>query len=347
MRDYYDEMQKGGFHHEKGYAATLGRWIQFTGKGFDYEDDAGWKFKICVAHDDVPKAWNIITDILLENSVPQSATVVTPVLLAQMKAQGSEDKVIVVDTLSTVSPARYMTMMLQIEKNLRGAGVKAAPIPQGEKVVGNSQYLAYGYDLFPHGIYNPEHPAKRSYNPLKHHDPYESFRVDPLPDSSAKEPSSSPREFLYHKWHDANLAKGALAARMPILGMPMDKVQRIMGELLQEGLSPRVRDSKELGGLAIVVEGRDAIRLREINSEVPEFLKLEWQAANVKGGGNVIRVPVNGMTAPEISKLVTSLYARGFKPVSHDSETLGKTIRLTGDDVKKFETLRAQLRPAV
>lgn len=347
MRDYYDEMKNGGFHHEKGYAATLGRWIQFTGQDFDYEDDAGWKFKICVAHDDVPKAWNIVTNVLLQNSAPQSATVVAPALLAQMKAQGSEDKVIVVDTLSTVSPARYMTMMSQIEKDLREAGVSPAPIPRGEKVVGNSQYLAYGYDLFPHGIYNPEHPAKRSYNPLRHHDPYESFMVDPLPGSFVAKSVPSSREFLHHQWHDANLANGALAARMPILGMPMDKVQRIMAELLQEGLSPRVRDSKELGGLAIVVEGRDAVRLREINPEVPEFLKLEWQAANIKGGGDVIRVPVSGMSAPEISRLVTSLYARGFTPVSHDSQTLGKTIRLTGDDVKKFEALRAQMRPAV
>lgn len=352
MRDYYKEMNDGGFTHDKGYAATLGRWIQYTGHGFDYEDDAGWKFKICVAHDDVPKAWNIVSDILLSNSLPQSATVVGPELLAQRKAQASEHKVISVDTLSTVSPGRYIAMMSQIERELRAADVKPAPIPPGERIVANSQYLAYGYDLSPNGIYNPEHEPKRNYNPLNHHDPYAAFQVEPLPSTLKVQRDLPPmlaqdspeKEFLRHEWKDANLGSGKIASRLPILGMEMPRVQRIMGELLQQGLSPRVRESKDLGGLVIAVEGDDAVKFRGINPRVPEFLKLQWEETNLVGGGSVVRVPVESMPNEQLVRLVVELRESGFDPVPHDSKTLGKTIRLRGDDVKKFETLRANMR---
>ncbi|QQG35655.1 MAG: hypothetical protein HYS17_09040 [Micavibrio aeruginosavorus] len=352
MRDYYTEMRNGGFAHEKGYAATLGRWIQYTGHGFDYEDDGGWKFKICIAHEDVPKAWNIVTNIILGNSYPQSATVVGPELLAQRKAQNSEHKVISIDTLSTVSPARYMVMMAHIEQELRAAGITPAPVPPGERAVSNSQYIAYGYDLQPNGTYNPEHEPKRNYNPLKHHDPYAAFKVEPLPSALNVKPDFLSlstqdfpgKEFLRHEWMDANWGSGQIASRLPILGMEMSKVQKIMSELSQQGLSPRVRESKQLGGLVIAVEGEDAIKFRSINPRVPEFLKLQWQAAHVESGGDVVRIPVGDMSNEQLVRLVVDLRNSGFNPVPHDSKTLGKTVRLKGDDVRRLESLRSQLR---
>lgn len=353
MRNYYKEMSDGGMQREDGYAATLGSWIQLTTKGFDYQNEDGWKFKVSVAHDDVPKAWNIIADVLLKSPFPQSATVVTPKRLDQMKAEHSDQKTISIDTLRTSGAGyvRNMLMFNEIDKKLREAGVRPASPPANERAVGNSPYLSYGWDIPTRGIYNPEVADKSEYNPSTQNDPYVDFKVE----GEAKKPERAPvkrelppmlpedspeKEFLRFEWRDA-----ATGTRLPLEGMEAQRAQRIMKELMQEGLHPTFAHSEEFDGLAIYLKGDDAKKFREIHPGTPLFLKKEWQGAQDTKGQKIARLPIGDMSNSEFIQIVLGLQRAGFTPTERMSDTLGKTIRLTGKDAERLETMKSQLKP--
>jgi len=360
VRDYYSEMSQGGLQHEKGFGASLGQWMEITGKGYDHDKDSGWKFKVSVAHDDVPKAWNIVADILLNQIVPQAAAVVRPERLSQMRADQSKDKAIIIDTSRDVTPVRYMMILNHIDQELRKAGIKPADTPLHEKQIENSPYLSYGWDLPPRGIYNPDVSTKKSYNPSTQTDPYQAFKVDgdpavaeaavvkrrlpPMLPADSKE-----KEFVRHHWHDAQTGGGQALVRLPILGMEMDRVRRIQQELIGIGLKYELSDSKELGCLTIRLRGEDAERFRKINPAVPHYLQKEWQGAQDGGGQKITRLPVQDMSDGDFVRVVMGLKDAGFNPVEHISATLGKTIRLTGAEAERLERMRenvpAYLKP--
>lgn len=365
MRDYYREMQ-GGFQHEKGYAATLGQWIQFTGRdsqgnNFDYDKDAGWKFKVAVHHDDVPKAWNIIADILLNHPYPQSAMVVTPDRLARSQ---ENSKTISIDTMTGVDPRRYMFMMNEIEMRLREEAIRPASMPRGERPVPNSQYLSYGFDMTlqtpgmmlrgkPEFKYYPDAEPKREYNPFelkgRHHqkDPYIDFKVEVDPEPVVAQSRNLPpmlplesteKEFLQHDWEDANTETPI--TRLPLLGMEMMRAQRIMQELVVEGYKPNIGHSETFNGLAIYLKGDDASRFRQANPARPRFLQQEWANAVNAQGEKVATLSVENMSDGRYATIVKGLQSEGFQPQEHYSENLERMIQLTGKDAERLEAMK-------
>ncbi len=67
-----------------------------------------------------------------------------------------------------------------------------------------------------------------------------------------------------------------------------------------------------------------------------------WELGNTQSGP-ITRISINGQSPEDVEKLVSSLEELGFTPKLAVSNTLGDTIRLSGDDVAKLDTYQRLL----
>jgi len=67
----------------------------------------------------------------------------------------------------------------------------------------------------------------------------------------------------------------------------------------------------------------------------------KWQPTITGMGEAVTRIPVNDLGRDGAESLVDALKAQGLRPIIHQSDSLGPTIRLAGDDIAKLANIQA------
>lgn len=348
MRDYYTEMNEGTFRAADAISYPEGPWLRFSTKNFDADNDAGWKFHVAVHPDDLPKAWNIVADILNASLFPLSAVVATPHTSERLVTGGQPGKAIAINTTTRMGPERFSMMMNQIHVKLHEADIRPYATPEGTRAVPGSPYLSYRNAVNRHGTHVP---AGQHYNKAGIQDPYESFIADELRTPESKQPrhirepdlprDPTKKEFQHHEWEDVHVSDQPMV-KLYINGMATDRVRLIGEELAAAGIKHEIKLSESRNVMAIYIRGQDALNFRELHPATPAYLKCQWNDATDTSGQKITRVPVADMPLGRYAELVWALKEAGLKPCEHTSATLGKTLRLTGEDVDQLNRLKAE-----
>lgn len=347
MRDYYTEMNEGTFRAPDAVSYPEGPWLRFSTKDFDNDTDTGWKFHVAVHPDDLPKAWNIVAETLSASLFPASAVVATPNTSERLSKAGQSGKAIAIHTTTQMGPERFSMMINQIHVKLHAAGVRPHAAPEGIRAVPGSPYLSYRNALNRDGTHVPAGPH---YNKAGIKDPYASFVADPLKQPEAEQPrrireADMPRdptkkEFQHYEWEDVHVS-GPPMVKLYIDAMAAHRVRMIGEELNAAGINYEIKMSASKGVMAIYVRGEDALNFRQIHPATPPYLKCQWKDATNTAGQKITRVPIGDMSLSSYAALVWALKDAGLSPTEHPSAELGKTLRLTGEDVDRLNQLRA------
>lgn len=350
MRDYYTEMNEGTFRAPDALGYPEGAWLRLSTKNFDVENDAGWKFHVAVHPDDLPKAWNIVAETLNASMFPLTAVVAKPETSERLNRAGQSGKAIAINTTTQMSPDQFSMMMNQIHVKLHEAGIRPHGAPDGIRAVPGSPYLSYRNALKRDGTHAPAGPH---YNKAGIKDPYASFVADPLRQPEEKQPkrireSDLPRdptkkEFQHYEWEDIHSNDVPLVI-LPLNSMTAHRVQLIGQELNDAGIKHEIKFSTSREVMAIYIRGEDALNFRQLHPATPAYLKCQWKEATDSAGQKITRVPVADMSLGRYAELVWALKEAGLKPSEHPSAELGRTLRLTGDDVDRLNQLKAEHR---
>ena len=186
MFNFYDHMRSGQ-QGIRGYDSLVNEyWVSLSPRGVngaDY-DDNGWKFRISVPAEDVPKAWNIVADILVNDRYPHFAKVASPQMAQKMEnpAYHQAGKSITLYTSKHIPSEHYKMLLERIEMSLAHAGVHGNAKPRGDKDVLGSHYISYRNDKLRDGGYNDARSNAGVATQFSYHgqrtDPYEGFALN-------------------------------------------------------------------------------------------------------------------------------------------------------------------------
>ena len=186
MFNFYDHMRSGQ-QGIRGYDSLVNDyWISLNPRGVngaDY-DDNGWKFRISVPAEDVPKAWNVVANILVNDRFPHFAKVAAPQMAQKMEnpAYHQAGKSITLYTSKNIPSEHYKMLLDHIETALAHAGVRGNAKPRGDKDVAGSHYISYRNDKLRDGGYNDARSNENVATQFSYHgqrrDPYEGFSVN-------------------------------------------------------------------------------------------------------------------------------------------------------------------------
>ena len=74
--------------------------------------------------------------------------------------------------------------------------------------------------------------------------------------------------------------------------------------------------------------------------------KSQWHAAHRDDGTPIIRMALADMRESQILALENALVKNGFRPIRHDSQSMGPTLRLEGPEVKRLQKWQADIENA-
>jgi hypothetical protein len=130
------------------------------------------------------------------------------------------------------------------------------------------------------------------------------------------------------------------------LFVPQEKAQDI-GKALQHDKSQAAELYRHYGESAHKYV--DDINLPDLPPKPPVAMDIisdasRWQAATrADNGAPIIRLALGDMKEAQILTLENELVKNGFRPVRHESNTMGPTLRLEGDEVARLRKWQADI----
>lgn len=76
------------------------------------------------------------------------------------------------------------------------------------------------------------------------------------------------------------------------------------------------------------------------SGQLAEFLKHDWQDAQVSGHAETMRLDVVDMDLHRLSKILAELNNAGFRPLIRHHDDTGLNIHLTGADAIRLRRLK-------
>lgn len=143
-----------------------------------------WKFHLSIAPVDVPRAWDIVANTLIEHPYASLAKVTKPDNAVKFSNPQSiqAGKHITIYTYRDLSPNIYKDLLRNIEDKFDAAGIKPGPRSNADRLIPGSRYASYRLEEGPNGEYvsssSLSHlPRDKRYNPWNSPDPYRNFRI--------------------------------------------------------------------------------------------------------------------------------------------------------------------------
>lgn len=240
----------------------------FMGKEGQKDMGQGWKFHISVEQQDVPRAWNLVADYLIDRGLGP-AKVVTPGAASRFNdaSYGQSGKMITVYDFGQAG--NWQPIMQDIENLLAENGVRPGLAVKGDAQIHGSHYMSYRNDRGRDGNYISSAeakrlaPSERQHNVGQWQNHFAGVRVQ-NPTQLAAQQAAQRGEKLPHAqyWKPQRDQENNPMMSLPIEGAPAAEVAKVKALLKQHGFSPEERSSKSMGGRVMYVAGEDASRLR-------------------------------------------------------------------------------------
>ena len=154
--------------------------LQLEPRGSNIETGQ-WKFHISVDTDDVPRAWDIVAEELMQDGPDHLAKVVKPDTARAFANPDSiqAGKMITIYENGIDSPQHYQDLLARIEKRLTDAGIKPGPATNADRAIPGSRYSSYRMENDPNGRYMASKdladlPKEQRFNPYNSPDPYKN-----------------------------------------------------------------------------------------------------------------------------------------------------------------------------
>lgn len=176
-----------------------------------------WKFHLSVAEGDVPRAWDIVADMILQRDANVAAKVAKPDTTAAFAdpANGQSGKMITIYARDDQNPAFYKEMIHDIEDAFRKEWIASGPPVQGDRAVDGSLFAYYRSDRDGKGEYMDasalDVPEDQRYNPVGRLDPYRDFDIATYKKSSGLVP-----DFNGLSWFNVTNSQGQAARYLDI-----------------------------------------------------------------------------------------------------------------------------------
>lgn len=164
----------------------------------------GWKFHISVGSDEYERAWPIVVPILLDPKLGMCAFKVIDLTFFENPFHYCSGKQFVCYVLMdeaghrSESPEHIFTCLLQIERALRAAKIRAGSSKAADLKIMGSRYCSMRHDLdFQRSYVSPA--AAYEINPTCAHNPFQ--QINPYADFAMCHPSHrffSGRDAIYH-----------------------------------------------------------------------------------------------------------------------------------------------------
>lgn len=230
-----------------------------------------WKFHVSVAAGDVPRAWDIVADMLIEKGAGVAAKVAKPETAVRFEdpAQGQSGKMITIYARDDHDPAFYKHLIHDIEDAFRKEWIATGPEVQGDRKVNGSLFAYYRSDRDANGDYIDasaigDIPEHQRYNPVGRLDPYSDFDIRTHKASSGLVP-----DFNALSWLPVTNSQGQAARYLDINTLMPEQLDTIRGHLSAYAIPHAMKETSLPGvGKVLSILEKDFVRAGETVEKV-------------------------------------------------------------------------------
>ncbi len=171
-----------------------------------------------------------------------------------------------------------------------------------------------------------------------------------LDEAKPKPGAGSPMAVLSDaaQWHAANTVNGDPITRLPLAGIAAADVLAIERILQKNGIATQRCPSASMGD-TLRITGADVAKFEQLQKELPGGVRDSvlaagtWKDAVMDGGAIITRTSVKDLSPEQVAGRMEQLRDAGFKPVMHESASMGTTIRLQGEDMLRVQDMRKEM----
>jgi hypothetical protein len=188
-------MKSGGFRHDLYQMVTAPDFGFYqmmphdhltdgTGQPLSEAEHGNYKFHLSIDTADVPRAWDIVSNKLMNHTHAHIAKVTKPDTSERFNNPDSiqAGKHITIYTFKDISPEVYKSLIQDIETELSDNGIKPGAQSNADRIIPGGKYTGYRSDKDNNGEYigssDIRHlPRERRHNPFNQADPYKNFEI--------------------------------------------------------------------------------------------------------------------------------------------------------------------------
>lgn len=194
----------------------------------------GWKLHLSIDAKDVPRAWNELTDFLIESKF-YTFKVLKPELIADCndKEDPQAGKAIVV-YFSQYQPD-YQFLVEGIERILAKHRIKSGAVVRGDRLISGSKYIYYCNQTGLDGKYMEAEerlklPLGQQYNPSNLPDPLKNVNIAHVYDKARQEGERTLAACKAWRWEDYEM-------KVPVSGMTPGEAEKVKQALETLGIT--------------------------------------------------------------------------------------------------------------
>lgn len=146
----------------------------FRNQDASQESKTGWKFHISVAHEDIPRAWDIVAQAVIDYDI-STAKVVKPPTANEFNKPENPQAGKMITVYNRSESVDWDAFAHDVEQRLSQQGVQPGHAVKGDRPVSGSQYLTYRNDGTAQGGLGRD--SSQGYNPGNLQDPWQSIDV--------------------------------------------------------------------------------------------------------------------------------------------------------------------------
>ncbi len=171
-----------------------------------------------------------------------------------------------------------------------------------------------------------------------------------LDEAKPKPGAGSPMGILSDtaQWHPAVTVNGEPIIRLPLADIAPADVRAMERILQKNGIGTQRCPSASMGD-TLRITGADVAKFEQLQKELPAKIRDSvlaigtWNDAVMDRGGIITRTSVKDLSPEQINDRIEQLRDAGFKPVIHESASMGTTIRLQGDDMLRVQDMHKDM----
>ena len=202
----------------------------FRNQDASQESKTGWKFHISVAHEDIPRAWDIVAQAVIDYDI-STAKVVKPPTANEFNKPENPQAGKMITVYNRSESVDWDAFAHDVEQRLSQQGVQPGHTVKGDRPVSGSQYITYRNDGTAQGGLGRD--SSQGYNPENLRDPWQSIDVS---DVYQREPSHalSATQIVAEagEWQHVHSLKRGGERKMANTGHRVDITDMNRGEML-------------------------------------------------------------------------------------------------------------------